>query len=225
MEILKTINLKKTYKSGEIEVRALERINLSIQAGEFISVIGASGSGKSTLLKILGGLDNPTEGEVMIRDNRLSDMTENELTIFRRRNIGFVFQQYNLLDTLNVYDNIIFPIRLDNGVVEQKFIASVATALGINEKLSQMPDQLSGGQQQRVAIARALITKPAIILADEPTGNLDSRTSTEVMELFQKMAQEFNQTMVIVTHDSRVADMADRIVNIEDGKIYSERCL
>jgi len=225
MEILKTINLKKTYKSGENEVRALKRINLSIQAGEFISVIGASGSGKSTLLKILGGLDNPTEGEVMIRDNRLSDMTENELTIFRRRNIGFVFQHYNLLDTLNVYDNIIFPIRLDNGVVEQKFIASVAAALGINEKLSQMPDQLSGGQQQRVAIARALITKPAIILADEPTGNLDSRTSTEVMELFQKMAQEFNQTMVIVTHDSRVADMADRIVNIEDGKIYSERCL
>jgi len=225
MEILKTINLKKTYKSGEIEVRALERINLSIQAGEFISVIGASGSGKSTLLKILGGLDNPTEGEVMIRDNRLSDMTENELTIFRRRNIGFVFQHYNLLDTLNVYDNIIFPIRLDNGVVEQKFIASVAAALGINEKLSQMPDQLSGGQQQRVAIARALITKPAIILADEPTGNLDSRTSTEVIELFQKMAQEFKQTMVIVTHDSRVADMADRIVCIEDGKMYNERCL
>jgi len=225
MEILKTINLKKTYKSGEIEVRALERINLSIQAGEFISVIGASGSGKSTLLKILGGLDNPTEGEVMIRDNRLSDMTENELTIFRRRNIGFIFQHYNLLDTLNVYDNIIFPIRLDNGVVEQKFIASVAAALGINEKLSQMPDQLSGGQQQRVAIARALITKPAIILADEPTGNLDSRTSTEVIELFQKMAQEFKQTMVIVTHDSRVADMADRIVCIEDGKMYNERCL
>jgi len=225
MEILKTINLKKTYKSGEIEVRALERINLSIQAGEFISVIGASGSGKSTLLKILGGLDDPTEGEVMIRNNRLSDMTENELTIFRRRNIGFVFQHYNLLDTLNVYDNIIFPIRLDNGVVEQKFIASVAAALGINEKLSQMPDQLSGGQQQRVAIARALITKPAIILADEPTGNLDSRTSTEVMELFQKMAQEFKQTMVIVTHDSRVADMADRIVCIEDGKMYNERCL
>ncbi len=219
MGVVEVRNLKKTYQNGSIEVRALKRISIKIEEGEFISIIGASGSGKSTLLKILGGLERPSEGEVKIRNLNLSDMSEDELAIFRRRNIGFVFQNYNLLDTLNVRENILFPIKIDGGEVDVTLLKSIGEELGITDKLFQMPEYLSGGQQQRVAIARALITKPAIILADEPTGNLDSETSFEVMKLFQKMAYKFNQTMVIVTHDKKIAEMADRIICIKDGEL------
>lgn len=219
MGILETRNLKKIYQAGSIEVRALKRISIKIEEGEFVSIIGASGSGKSTLLKILGGLERPSEGEVKIRNLNLNDMSEDELAIFRRRNIGFVFQNYNLLDTLNVRENILFPIKIDGGEVDTILLKSIVEELGIIDKLFQMPEYLSGGQQQRVAIARALITKPAIILADEPTGNLDSETSFEVMKLFQKMAHKFNQTMVIVTHDKKIAEMADRIIIIKDGEL------
>lgn len=219
MGVVEVRNLKKTYQNGSIEVRALKRISIKIEEGEFISIIGASGSGKSTLLKILGGLERPSEGEVKIRNLNLSDMSEDELAIFRRRNIGFVFQNYNLLDTLNVRENILFPIKIDGGEVDVTLLKSIGEELGITDKLLQMPEYLSGGQQQRVAIARALITKPAIILADEPTGNLDSETSFEVMKLFQKMAYKFNQTMVIVTHDKKIAEMADRIICIKDGEL------
>lgn len=219
MEIVKMMNLKKTYNTGEVEVLALKKINLSIQEGEFVSIIGTSGSGKSTLLKIMGGLISPTEGEVFVRNRRLSTMSDDELAIFRRRNIGFIFQNFNLLDVLNVYENILFPIRLDQQIVDSEFLKNVVKELGIENKLFLMPSRLSGGEQQRVAIARALITKPAIILADEPTGNLDSKTSLEVMKLFQEMAYKFHQTMLIVTHDSKVANMAERTICIEDGEI------
>ena len=219
MGVVEVRNLKKTYQNGSIEVRALKRISIKIEEGEFVSIIGASGSGKSTLLKILGGLERPSEGEVKIRNLNLSDMSEDELAIFRRRNIGFVFQNYNLLDTLNVRENILFPIKIDGGEVDVTLLKSIGEELGITDKLFQMPEYLSGGQQQRVAIARALITKQAIILADEPTGNLDSETSFEVMKLFQKMAYKFNQTMVIVTHDKKIAEMADRIICIKDGEL------
>lgn len=219
MGVVEVRNLKKTYQNGSIEVRALKRISIKIEEGEFVSIIGASGSGKSTLLKILGGLERPSEGEVKIRNLNLSDMSEDELAIFRRRNIGFVFQNYNLLDTLNVRENILFPIKIDGGEVDVTLLKSIGEELGITDKLFQMPEYLSGGQQQRVAIARALITKPAIILADEPTGNLDSETSFEVMKLFQKMAYKFNQTMVIVTHNKKIAEMADRIICIKDGEL------
>ncbi|MCL2864067.1 MAG: ABC transporter ATP-binding protein [Lachnospiraceae bacterium] len=225
MEILKTINLKKIYKDGDLEVRALDKINISIPKGEFISIVGTSGSGKSTLLKMLGGLETPTSGEVLVQNHLLSQMTEDERSRFRRRNVGFVFQHFNLLDTLNIYENIMFPLRLDGENVEQGFVGKIVVSLGLADKLMQMPDQLSGGQQQRVAIARALVAKPAIILADEPTGNLDSQTTVEVMVLFREMAKEFNQTMIIVTHDLRVAEMASRMIQIKDGKIYSERYL
>lgn len=219
MGILETRNLKKIYKNGSIEVRALKRISIKIEEGEFVSIVGASGSGKSTLLKILGGLEQPSEGEVKIRNLNLNDMSEDELAIFRRRNIGFVFQSYNLLDMLNVRENILFPIKIDGGEVDATLLKSIVEELDITDKLFQMPEYLSGGQQQRVAIARALITKPAIILADEPTGNLDSETSFEVMKLFQKMAHKFDQTMVIVTHDKKIAEMADRIITIKDGEL------
>lgn len=219
MEIVKIMNLKKIYNTGEVEVLALKKIDLSIQEGEFVSIIGTSGSGKSTLLKIMGGLVLPTEGEVIVRNMRLNTMSDDELTIFRRRNIGFIFQNFNLLDMLNVYENILFPIRLDQQIVDYEFLKNVVKELGIENKLFLMPSQLSGGEQQRVAIARALITKPAIILADEPTGNLDSKTSLEVMKLFQEMAYKFHQTILIVTHDSKVANMADRTICIEDGEI------
>lgn len=219
MEIVKVTNLKKTYNTGEVEVLALKKIDLSIQEGEFVSIIGTSGSGKSTLLKIMGGLVLPTEGEVIVRNMRLNTMSDDELTIFRRRNIGFIFQNFNLLDMLNVYENILFPIRLEQQIVDSEFLKNVVKELGIENKLFLMPSQLSGGEQQRVAIARALITKPAIILADEPTGNLDSKTSLEVMKLFQEMAYKFHQTILIVTHDSKVANMADRTICIEDGEI------
>lgn len=219
MGVVEVRNLKKTYQNGSIEVRALKRISIKIEEGEFVSIVGASGSGKSTLLKILGGLEQPSEGEVKIRNLNLNDMSEDELAIFRRRNIGFVFQSYNLLDMLNVRENILFPIKIDGGEVDATLLKSIVEELDITDKLFQMPEYLSGGQQQRVAIARALITKPAIILADEPTGNLDSETSFEVMKLFQKMAHKFDQTMVIVTHDKKIAEMADRIITIKDGEL------
>ena len=219
MWIIETRNLKKTYRNGSIEVRALKRISIQIEEGEFVSIIGASGSGKSTLLKILGGLEIPSEGEVRIRNQSLNNMSEDELAVFRRKNIGFVFQNYNLLDTLNVKENILFPIKIDCNEVDVTFFNSIIDELGIADKLFQMPEVLSGGQQQRVAIARALITKPAIILADEPTGNLDSETGLEVMALFQKMAHRFRQTMIIVTHDMKIAEMADRTICIKDGEL------
>ena len=200
MGVVEVRNLKKTYQNGSIEVRALKRISIKIEEGEFVSIIGASGSGKSTLLKAI---------------NRMGDLNHEVTT----KNIGFVFQNYNLLDTLNVRENILFPIKIDGGEVDVTLLKSIGEELGITDKLFQMPEYLSGGQQQRVAIARALITKPAIILADEPTGNLDSETSFEVMKLFQKMAYKFNQTMVIVTHDKKIAEMADRIICIKDGEL------
>lgn len=219
MEIIKAISLKKVYETGDIEVRALDGIDLSIQEGEFLSIIGSSGSGKSTLLNMLGGLDYPTNGFVSIRGENLSDMSQEELTIFRRRNIGFIFQSYNLVPTLNVYENIVLPSKLDESDIDDAFIEEVTSALGISAKISRMPTTLSGGQQQRVAIARALSMHPAIILADEPTGNLDSKTSQSVVMLMRTIAEKFHQTMAIVTHNEEIANMADRMIRIEDGRI------
>jgi putative ABC transport system ATP-binding protein len=219
MEIIKTISLKKVYETGDMEVRALDGVDLSIQEGEFLSIVGSSGSGKSTLLNMLGGLDYPTNGFVSIRGENLSDMSEEELTVFRRRNIGFVFQNYNLVPSLNVYENIVLPLKLDESNIDEAFIEDIMSALGIAAKVSQMPTTLSGGQQQRVAIARALSTRPAIILADEPTGNLDSKTSRSVIALMRTMAEKYHQTMAIVTHNEEIAKMADRMIRIEDGRI------
>ena len=187
--------------------------------GEFVAVVGTSGSGKSTLLHMMGGLDTPTSGSVMVRDKELAKMNDEQLTIFRRRNIGFIFQNYNLVPILNVHENIVLPVELDGDTVDQKFMADVVSMLGLEDKLKNMPNNLSGGQQQRVAIARALVSKPAIVLADEPTGNLDSRTSADVLGLLQRTSREFNQTLVMITHNDAIAQLADRIVRIEDGKI------
>lgn len=222
MAIIKAIALEKTYITGDTEVKALDDVNLTIEEGEFLSIVGSSGSGKSTLLNMLGGLDYPSEGFVSIKRENLSEMTSEELTIFRRRNIGFVFQQYNLIPTLSIYENIVLPLKLDQQNIDDKFIEEIIQALGIDSKVHQMPNELSGGQQQRVAIARALSTRPAIILADEPTGNLDSKTSDSVITLMKEMTQTFHQTMAIVTHNERISQMADRIIRIEDGKIYQD---
>lgn len=219
MNILKTKNLKKYYENSSVTVKAVDDINLDIKKGEFIAIVGTSGSGKSTLLNLLGGLDNPTSGSVVINEKDLSKMDDNELTIFRRRNIGFVFQNYNLVPILNVYENIVLPIDLDGENRDERFLKNVIESLGLSEKLNNMPNKLSGGQQQRVAIARALATKPAIILADEPTGNLDSKTSQEVIGLLKITSREFNQTIVMITHNDEIAQIADRIIRIEDGKI------
>ncbi|MDO4170855.1 MAG: ABC transporter ATP-binding protein [Lachnospiraceae bacterium] len=221
MKIVETKELRKIYGSGEKEVRALDGVNLSMQKGEFVAIIGSSGSGKTTLLNMIGGLDSPTSGEVIIYGVSLEGMDQEELTVFRRRNIGFVFQNYNLVPVLNVYENIVLPLKLDGKKVDQEFLQEIALELGIEEKLYQMPNALSGGQQQRVAIARALITKPVIILADEPTGNLDSKTSGTVISLMRKMVERFHQTMSIVTHNEEIAALADRIIRIEDGKVCS----
>ena len=220
MEIIKAVSLKKIYINNDIEVRALDGIDLSIEEGEFVAVIGTSGSGKSTLLNILGGLDYPTEGFVAVKEETLNDMNIEELAIFRRRNIGFIFQNYNLVLALNVYENIVLPIKVDGRVVDVDFVEGIIEELEIKPNIYQMPSELSGGQQQRVAIARALVTRPAIILADEPTGNLDSKTSKKVIELMKDIASKFNQTMAIITHDEKVANMAKRIIHIEDGKIF-----
>lgn len=221
LKIVETKELRKIYGSGEKEVRALDGVNLSMQKGEFVAIIGSSGSGKTTLLNMIGGLDSPTSGEVIIYGVSLEGMDQEELTVFRRRNIGFVFQNYNLVPVLNVYENIVLPLKLDGKKVDQEFLQEIALELGIEEKLYQMPNALSGGQQQRVAIARALITKPVIILADEPTGNLDSKTSGTVIFLMRKMVERFHQTMSIVTHNEEIAALADRIIRIEDGKVCS----
>ena len=219
MEVLHTNNLKKIYGNGENQVKALDGINLSIKQGEFVSIVGTSGSGKSTLLHMLGGLDQPTDGKVFVDGKDIFSMKKDALTIFRRRKIGFVFQAFNLVPVLNVYENIVLPIELDGNPVDKKYVGEVIASLGLKDKVNSMPNQLSGGQQQRVAIARALATKPAIVLADEPTGNLDSKTSQDVLGLLKITGQKFNQTIVMITHNEEIAQMADRIVHIEDGRI------
>ncbi|MFR5265405.1 ABC transporter ATP-binding protein [Clostridium sp.] len=219
MSILKTNNLIKIYGNGVNIVRALDNVNIDINEGEFVAIIGTSGSGKSTLLNMLGGLDKPTNGEVVISNRNLNNMKDEELTIFRRRNIGFIFQNYNLVPILNVYENIVLPIELDGVKIDNHYIDSIIDTLGLRKKLNNMPNNLSGGQQQRVAIARALATKPAIILADEPTGNLDSKTSLDVIGLLKVTSKKFNQTIVMITHNEEIAQMADRIIRIEDGKV------
>lgn len=219
MSILQTTDLKKYYGAGPNITRALDGVAFSVEQGEFVAVVGTSGSGKSTLLHMMGGLDIPTSGSVRIRDKELAEMNDEQLTIFRRRNIGFIFQNYNLVPILNVYENIVLPVELDGDMVDQKFMNEVVSMIGLEDKLSNMPNNLSGGQQQRVAIARALITKPAIVLADEPTGNLDSHTSADVLGLLKRTSNEFNQTIVMITHNQEIAQLADRIVRIEDGKI------
>ena len=220
MEMIKAAGLKKYYVTDNYEVHALDGVSLSVEEGEFLAIIGTSGSGKTTLLQILGGLDEPTAGGVWIRGNSLKDMTEDERTIFRRRNIGFVFQQYNLIPVINVYENIVLPLRLDGAEIDEKLLEDIVRTLKIGEKLENLPEELSGGQQQRVAIARALMVKPAVLLCDEPTGNLDSVTSMEVIALLKTCAARFHQTVIIVTHQEAVAQMADRILRVEDGKLY-----
>lgn len=223
MSIIKTKNLIKEYGQGENTILALNNVSIDLEEGEFVAIVGSSGSGKSTLLNMLGGLDFPNEGEIYIRGTRLSDLKGDDLTIFRRRNIGFVFQSYNLIPILSVYENIVMPLELDGIQTDTDFINEICEKLKITDKLDQMPGQLSGGQQQRAAIARALSTKPAIILADEPTGNLDSKTSVEVAGLLKMSALAFHQTIALVTHDEEIAQMADRIIRIEDGRVYEER--
>lgn len=219
MKILTTVNLRKIYGKGETEVRALDGVNLEVEKGEFVSVVGTSGSGKSTLLHMIGGLDVPTSGKIVVDGQELGSMTDEQLTIFRRRNIGFVFQQYNLVPMLNVWENIILPVKLDGKRVEKQYVQEVISTLGLRKKLNSLPNALSGGQQQRVAIARALASKPAILLADEPTGNLDSRTSQDVMGLLKVTSEQFHQTIVMITHNEEIAQLADRILRIEDGRI------
>ena len=218
--MIKAAGLKKYYVTDNYEVHALDGVSLSVEEGEFLAIIGTSGSGKTTLLQILGGLDEPTAGGVWIRGNSLKDMTEDERTIFRRRNIGFVFQQYNLIPVINVYENIVLPLRLDGAEIDEKLLEDIVRTLKIGEKLENLPKELSGGQQQRVAIARALMVKPAVLLCDEPTGNLDSVTSMEVISLLKTCAARFHQTVIVVTHQEAIAQMADRILRVEDGKLY-----
>ena len=220
--IVKTENLIKIYGSGETEVRALDGVSLSVEEGEFVAVVGSSGSGKSTLLHMLGGLDRPTSGEVWIAGQSLFSMKDEALTIFRRRKIGFVFQAYNLVPVLSVYENVLLPVQLDGGTPDEGYLGQVIETLGLESRLGSLPSQLSGGQQQRVAIARALAAKPALLLADEPTGNLDSRTSQDVLSLLKVTSRRFSQTIVMITHNEEIAQLADRIIRIEDGRIYTE---
>lgn len=220
MKILETRDLKKYYGNGDIQVKALDGVNLAIEEGEFAAVVGTSGSGKSTLLHMLGGLDYATGGTVTVAGKKIFELNENELTIFRRRQIGFIFQSYNLVPILSVYENIVLPLELDGRSVDEEFVKDIVHTLGLENKLDNLPGQLSGGQQQRVAIARALVTKPAIILADEPTGNLDSRTSDEVIELLKLTSQKFHQTIVMITHNPEIAKQADRCIHIEDGRVH-----
>ena len=219
MSILVANDLKKYYGEGETLVKALDGVNLSVERGEFMSIIGTSGSGKSTLLHMLGGLDNPTSGNVIIDDKDISKLSGDALCIFRRRKIGFIFQSFNLVPSISVYDNIVLPIQLDGKKADKEFIDSIVETLGIEKKLKTLPTKLSGGQQQRVAIARALASKPAIILADEPTGNLDSKTSQDVLGLLKTTGKKYNQTIVMITHNDEIAQMADRTIRIEDGRI------
>ena len=221
MVILETRDLKKQYGTGETAVHALAGVNLSVENGEFVAVVGTSGSGKSTLLHMLGGLDRATSGKVYVDGKDIFALKDEELTIFRRRKIGFVFQSFNLVPVLSFYKNIVLPLQLDGKTVDNAFIGEIAEALGLKEKLNVLPNQLSGGQQQRVAIARALAAKPAILLADEPTGNLDSRTSQDVMGLLKTTSTKFAQTIVMITHNEEIAQLADRIIRIEDGRIVT----
>ena len=219
MSILETKDLRKIYGSGDTEVRALDGVNICVESGEFVAIVGTSGSGKSTLLHMLGGLDRPTGGSVTVDGKNIFELKDEALTIFRRRKIGFVFQSYNLVPVLNVYENIVLPIHLDGRKVDEKFIGQIVKTLGLDGRLDALPSQLSGGQQQRVAIARALAAAPAIILADEPTGNLDSKTSQDVLGLLKVTSPKFSQTIVMITHNEEIAQMADRIIRIEDGRI------
>ena len=219
MSILETKGLRKIYGSGDTEVRALDGVNICVESGEFVAIVGTSGSGKSTLLHMLGGLDRPTGGSVTVDGKDIFELKDEALTIFRRRKIGFVFQSYNLVPVLNVYENIVLPIHLDGRKVDEKFIGQIVKTLGLDGRLDALPSQLSGGQQQRVAIARALAAAPAIILADEPTGNLDSKTSQDVLGLLKVTSQKFSQTIVMITYNEEIAQMADRIIRIEDGRI------
>ncbi len=223
MKVIEANHLKKEYSTTCNTVKALDDVSITIQEGEFVAIVGSSGSGKTTLLNILGGLDIPTSGEVWVRGKEINKMNEEELTIFRRRNIGFVFQNYNLVPILNVLENVVLPLNLDGRPVDKKFIDKIIESLGLQSRLDHMPNMLSGGQQQRVAIARALSTKPAVILADEPTGNLDSKTGIEVIGLLKASASLFHQTIVIITHNEEIAQMADRIICIEDGRITGDQ--
>ncbi|MFA6941423.1 MAG: ABC transporter ATP-binding protein [Clostridiaceae bacterium] len=225
MEILKVENLNKTYGSNENKVEALKNINLSVCKGEFVAIVGASGSGKSTLLHLLGGLDRPTEGRVIIDGESIYDYKEENLAIFRRRKIGFVFQFFNLIPVLDVEENIALPALLDNDKVDKNYLEDIIGILGLKDRKNHLPSELSGGQQQRVSIGRALLNKPSIILADEPTGNLDSKNSREVIELLKLTAKKYNQTLILITHDINIASMADRVINIEDGQIVSDKYL
>lgn len=219
MKILETKELKKIYGEGENAVHALDGVNFTVQKGEFVAIVGMSGSGKSTLLHMLGGLDRPTSGSVEVDGKDIFSLKDEQLTIFRRRKIGFVFQNYNLVPVLNVYENIVLPVQLDGNTPDKTYIDNIIDTLGLKSKLQNLPNNLSGGQQQRVAIARALASKPAIILADEPTGNLDSKTSQDVLSLLKITSQKFSQTIVMITHNEEIAQLADRIIRIEDGKI------
>lgn len=221
MTVLSAADLRKSYGSGENTVHALDGIDLTVERGEFAAVVGTSGSGKSTLLHMLGGLDRPSSGKVEVDGKDIFSLSDEELTIFRRRKIGFVFQNYNLVPVLNVYENIVLPVELDGGTPDEKYINGVIETLGLANKLQNLPNNLSGGQQQRVAIARALASKPAIILADEPTGNLDSKTSQDVLGLLRITSRKFSQTMVMITHNEEIAQLADRIIRIEDGRIVT----
>ena len=225
MTILETKALRKHYGSGEAEVRALDGVDLRVEKGEFAAVVGTSGSGKSTLLHMLGGLDRPTSGSVTVDGKDIFSLKDEALTIFRRRKIGFVFQNYNLVPVLNVYENIVLPIQLDGQKPDGAYVDQIIETLGLEKKLQNLPNNLSGGQQQRVAIARALAAKPAIILADEPTGNLDSKTSQDVMALLKITSEKFAQTIVMITHNEEIAQMADRIIRIEDGKILTKEAV
>ncbi len=222
MSILQTTDLKKYYGAEPNITRALDGVTFSVEEGEFVAIVGTSGSGKSTLLNMMGGLDIPTSGSVRVRNQELAEMDEERLTIFRRRNIGFIFQNYNLSPILNVYENIVLPVELDGDTADKKFMEVVISMLGLTDKLYNMPNNLSGGQQQRVAIARALVAKPAIVLADEPTGNLDSHTSADVLGLLQRTSNELHQTIVMITHNDSIAQLADRIIRIEDGRIVGK---
>ena len=217
--ILQTVDLKKYYQQGEHTTKALDGVNLSVNAGEFVAIVGTSGSGKSTLLHMMGGLDTPTSGDLIVGGKRLSGKSEEQMAVFRRRHIGFVFQNYNLVPILNVYENIIMPVQLDGRKADKGFLEEIVHSLGLQDKLQNLPNNLSGGQQQRVSIARALLTKPEIILADEPTGNLDSRTSEDVLELLKITSAKFQQTTIMITHNDAIAQTADRIIRIEDGRV------
>ncbi len=223
MEVLKTEGLKKYYGEGSTCVKALDGVDFTVEKGEFVSIIGTSGSGKSTLLNMIGGLDHPTSGTVIVDGKNIFSLKEEALTIFRRRKIGFVFQSFNLVPVLNVYENIVLPIELDGNETDKSFVDSIINTLGLQDKIYSLPSQLSGGQQQRVAIARALATKPVLLLADEPTGNLDSVTSNDVMGLLKVTGERFGQTIVMITHNEEIAQMADRIIRIEDGRIVNSR--